>query len=242
MPRTAPTPIQQPTWLAEGDAKRLQVREMFGQIAPTYDLLNGLMSLGRHKVWRARAVRALELRDGAVVLDLCCGTGDFFDPLRRAAKNVRVLGADFCVPMLALASRKHPNVPIQAADACRLPFADESFDAVTIGWGLRNVADLPQALREIARVLRPGGRMVSVDMNRPRQGFARFASRVFEKVAPILGAFFGRSDAYRYLPKSVETFPTVQEFPELLESCGLKSRSTRTLCFGNVGLVLAEKK
>src|SRR5688572_4273319 len=150
--------MEEGPWLAEGAQKREAVRAMFGEIAPTYDLLNSIMSLRLHHRWRKFAVGQLELSEGNSALDLCCGTGDFMMPLRKAVgPRGRLLGIDFSQPMLDRAKRKG-LAEVALGDACQLPIQSSRFDAVTVGWGLRNVPDVPAALGEIVRALRAGGR------------------------------------------------------------------------------------
>ncbi len=224
-------------WLAQGDEKRGIVRQMFADIAPSYDLLNSLMSCRMHRRWRERAVSVLALRPGDRALDVCCGTGDFVSALRRAVGETGlVLGVDFCEPMLARAREKlGPGGMLALSDACALPVADGSFDAVTVGWGLRNVADVDAALREAARVLKPGGRFVTIDMARPRGRFlGRFSSVVYHQVAPLLGRLFGKTTAYRYLPESTERFLSREAMKEAMERAGFSDVQHRDFYVGNV--------
>src|SRR5579863_5707980 len=145
-------------WTEEGSQKREAVRRMFGEIAPSYDRLNGLMSLSLHRRWRAFAVDLLALKLGETALDLCCGTGDFMPLLQKAVgASGAVVGADFSAPMLAIAAQKGQR-KLTMGDACEVPVRDASVDAVTVGWGIRNVPDQDRAHLEIARILKPGGR------------------------------------------------------------------------------------
>src|SRR5581483_6734955 len=180
------------------------IRELFAQISPTYDLMNSAMSLRLHRRWRNLAVSMLGLSPGDRVLDVCCGTGDFAIPLRKAVKESgQILGIDFCAPMLQIAYKKRVPMRLALADACRIPLRSESVDGVTVGWGLRNVADYESALREIYRVLKPGGKFVSLDMAVPRSRFSRsLRAAVFKTVIPVLAGVFGRRREYQYLPNS----------------------------------------
>lgn len=231
----AVTTVDDGPWRAEGAEKREAVREMFGEIAPTYDLLNSIMSLRLHHRWRRLAVARLELREGDSALDLCCGTGDFMAPLRRAVgRTGSLLGVDFSRPMLDRARRKGPG-EVALGDACALPVRAATFDAVTVGWGLRNVPDARSALAEIARVLRPGGRFVSLDMAVPRHRLLRWTSSlVFGKGVPLLGRLFGRGGAYAYLPKSTDRFMGREELAEAMRGAGFLEVAHRDLFHGNI--------
>jgi demethylmenaquinone methyltransferase / 2-methoxy-6-polyprenyl-1,4-benzoquinol methylase len=224
------------TWTAEGQEKRAAVQHMFGEIAPTYDLCNSLMSFRLHPKWRAAAVRTLELSEGDTVLDLCCGTGDFFPPLRKAVgEKGHILGLDFSAPMLSLADRKDPKTQRGLADACSLPVADASLDGITVGWGIRNVPDIDLAHREALRALKPGKRFVSVDMAQPR-GFLMRAMSKFttHRFLPLLGAIVGKKEAYTYLPKSTERFLDRDALKQSMEKAGFVSVGYRDLFFGNI--------
>ena len=237
------TAVEEPIWTAEGARKRAAVRRMFAEIAPTYDLLNGVMSLSRHRRWREQAVALLRLEPGEAALDLCCGTGDFFAPLRGAVGTEGlVAGIDFCRPMLEIARTKKGGAGLSLADACRIPVRDASLDAVTVGWGIRNVPDIDAAHREIARVLRPGGRFVSLDMAVPRNRLVRQASKaVLSRVLPWLGSRFGKTEAYTYLPKSTQRFWTREQLQASMESAGMVEVAYRDLMFGNVCLHYGRK-
>lgn len=216
--------------------KRASVNQMFAGIAPTYDRVNGLMSFNLHHRWRQRAVQMLGLKGGETVLDLCCGTGDFYLPLAKAVgDHGQVVGVDFCVPMLEQARHKHPLVPLQLGDACQMPLQDRSVDEVTVGWGIRNVPDIDGAHREIFRVLRPGGRFVSVDMARPHLPVINQLSRLaFHRGVPLLGKLFGNEEAYTYLPKSTDQFLTRAQLKSSMELAGFKDVSWIDLFFGNI--------
>ena len=224
-----------PIWTEEGSSKRHAVQRMFDDIAPTYDLLNGLLSFANHHRWRALAVSSLNLKPGDSVLDLCCGTGDFLVPLRKAVGPAgQLLGLDLSEQMLGVAEKKLSE-PLAQADACSLPSRSGSFDAVTVGWGIRNVPDQDAAHREIARVLRPGGRFVSIDMARPDSAMVRSASEfMFHRAVPLLGAVFGRREAYTYLPKSTERFMNRDQLEQSMRDAGFSDVGWRDFMFGNI--------
>jgi demethylmenaquinone methyltransferase/2-methoxy-6-polyprenyl-1,4-benzoquinol methylase len=199
---------------------------MFDRIAGVYDLMNSAMTAGLHHQWRQRAVDRAEVEPGSDALDVCCGTGDLALELRRRiGPDGRVVGCDFSESMLELARRKSGELglPVEFgwADALELPYGDASFDAVTIGFGARNLADLPRGLAEMARVLRPGGRLVILEITRPqREPLASFYSIWFDRVVPMIGSIAGDADAYSYLPNSVRTFPEPQALAGLMDAAG----------------------
>jgi demethylmenaquinone methyltransferase/2-methoxy-6-polyprenyl-1,4-benzoquinol methylase len=199
---------------------------MFDRIAGVYDLMNSAMTAGLHHQWRQRAVDRAEVEPGSDALDVCCGTGDLALELRRRiGPDGRVVGCDFSEPMLELARRKSGELglPVEFgwADALELPYGDASFDAVTIGFGARNLADLPRGLAEMARVLRPGGRLVILEITRPqREPLASFYSIWFDRVVPMIGSVAGDADAYSYLPNSVRTFPEPEALARLMDAAG----------------------
>lgn len=226
----------QAIWQTEGMQKRTAVRGMFADIAPTYDLLNSLLSLRLHHRWRHFAVLQLRLPAGARVLDVCSGTGDFMRPLRKAVgASGHVFGIDFCLPMLELAAKKGTPGELGLGDACRLPVRSESLDGVSVGWGIRNVPDIDGAHREIHRVLKSGGRFVSLDMAIPRSRLLRPVSLWFgNRAIPFVGSLFGKSQAYTYLPKSAQRFRTRDELKESMEQAGFAEVGFRDLFLGNI--------
>lgn len=222
-------------WNQVGSGKRAAVQSMFADIAPSYDRLNGLISLSLHRKWRTIAVQMLELHPGDTALDICCGTGDFMIPLRQAVTSKgRVFGSDFCEPMLQGAVAKGLQ-ELSLGDACNLPFASECCDAVTVGWGIRNVPNADEAHFEIVRVLKPGGRFVSVDMARPHGLLLRAISGVlFNSIVPLLGTLFGKTDAYRYLPQSTQRFKTREQLDDSMMRAGFVNVTHRDLMMGNI--------
>ena len=216
------------------------VRSMFSGIASRYDLLNHLLSANIDKRWRRLVRESLKdvLDDGsAAVLDVACGTGDLSIELRSHSKAA-VIGTDFCRPMLGLARSKTSdlklNIPYVEADAMQLSFPDQSFDAVTIAFGLRNLANFADGLAELRRVLNPGGRLVVLEFSTPRvPGFAALFNFYFTRVLPrIGGAVSGSRGAYEYLPDSVSKFPDQKRLAGLIEKTGFKDVSYRNLTGG----------
>jgi demethylmenaquinone methyltransferase / 2-methoxy-6-polyprenyl-1,4-benzoquinol methylase len=221
-----------------------RIRDMFAGVAPRYDLLNRLLSARRDVAWRRQAALALGLAPGSAVLDLCCGTGDQAVAVGRL--GYRVTAGDFCLPMLVLARRKYGRSAAPpaglAADALRLPFADATFDGLTVSFGLRNVADLPGALREIERVLRPLGRVAFLEATVPDNALRRPYLWYFTRVLPWIGARLShRGSAYTYLPASVLDFPQRAAFVELMGRCGLAG-AWRNLSAGAVCLYTGHKE
>ncbi len=193
------------------------VRAMFDRIAPVYDLMNRVMTAGLDVRWRRHAAESV-VRPGDRVLDAACGTGDLAIADLKAGAD-RVTGLDFSERMLARARRKAPLDWVQG-DLLALPFADETFDAATVGFGVRNVADLDLSLRELRRVLRPGGRVAILEITQPR-GFARpFYSLWFDRIVPLLGKVLPGGSAYTYLPASVKRFPSAEELVDCLQAAG----------------------
>jgi demethylmenaquinone methyltransferase/2-methoxy-6-polyprenyl-1,4-benzoquinol methylase len=204
-----------------------QVNRMFDRVASNYDALNSVMTAGLHHRWRERAADRTGLGPGDSALDVCCGTGDLaFELSRRVAPEGRVVGCDFSEPMLDLArekalSRQAQGVRFEWADALALPYDGERFDAVTVGFGVRNLADLDRGLRELARVLKPGGRLVILEITQPtRPPLSTFYSLWFDRVVPLLGAFSGDPEAYSYLPESVRSFPSPHGLAEKMDGAG----------------------
>ena len=222
---------------------------MFAGIAGRYDLLNHLLSGNVDKRWRRQVARSLEpsLVEGARVLDVACGTGDLSLVLAGAGR-ARVVGLDFCRPMLEIARRKaqivspdSPDpraVPFVEGDALRLPFADETFDAVTIAFGLRNLAGVFEGLRELRRILRPGGRVAILEFSSPVvPGFRALFRFYFTRVLPRIGGLVsGSRGAYEYLPDSVTRFPDQKRLAELMREAGFEGVGYRNLTGGIAAL------
>jgi demethylmenaquinone methyltransferase/2-methoxy-6-polyprenyl-1,4-benzoquinol methylase len=215
-----------------------KIRAMFSDISPHYDFMNGLMTGGRHHAWRRAAAReaAKDLEAGGVALDACAGTGDLALAVAREAAGCRVIGTDFSANMLGLAKGKAAGAASFArADTLRLPFRDRTFRAVTIGWGARNLENLADGLRELARVLAPGGRLHLLESVPPRSLVGRIGFRVWVRgVVPLVGRLFGRSGAYSYLPNSVTHFPEPDTLSTVIRECGFRDVTYRTFAFGGV--------
>ena len=199
------------------DARAEKVRQLFATIARRYDALNDIMSAGLHRRWKRRLV-SLAGAPGRV-LDLCCGTGDI---ARMFAPQARVVGADFTDEMLRVAATRTDRVQWVRADALRLPFADGVFDAVSIGYGLRNLADIEQGLREARRVLRPGGRLVTLDFGKPESAAWRAVYFAYLRTAlPVLGRVFcGDPDTHGYILASLRDYPAQRGIKTMMEACG----------------------
>jgi demethylmenaquinone methyltransferase/2-methoxy-6-polyprenyl-1,4-benzoquinol methylase len=202
---------------------------MFDRIAGRYDLLNSVMTAGLHHAWRVRAADRAEVGPGDSVLDVCCGTGDLALELsRRVSPGGRVVGCDFSEPMLDLAREKAASqgmesVRFEWADALQLPYDAGRFDAVTVGFGVRNFADRDQGLREMARVLRPGGRLVVLEFTEPRRPpFSTFYSLWFDRIVPVLGRLTDNPEAYSYLAESVHSFPDPPGLAAKMDATGLE--------------------
>ena len=222
--------------------KEAYVEGLFSSIAPRYDLINTVLSLARHKAWRRFAVLQTGVGPGGRALDGCCGTGDFaFELARAVGPGGRVTGVDFSVPMLEIARRKADRrgfgqVEFVQANACALPFADDSFDCATIGFGLRNVSSIEAALGEMARVTRPGGKVVSLEIVGVRSSFAAIPWRLyFDVLAPRAARVLqGRREAYEYLARSVKGFASTEELAAEFSKCGLRDVICHGLALGAV--------
>jgi demethylmenaquinone methyltransferase / 2-methoxy-6-polyprenyl-1,4-benzoquinol methylase len=221
-----------------------RVREMFATIASRYDLLNHLLSGNIDKRWRrlvAEVLRPILAQPDAAVLDVACGTGDLALTLSRGSA-ARVFAIDFCRPMLDIATTKvakaQASLPLIEGDALELPFADESFDAVTIAFGLRNLASFAAGFSELLRILRPGGRLVVLEFSQPRGWLLRSIFKVyFTRVLPLLGGLVsGSRSAYQYLPASVARFPDQEELVALMQQVGFVEVTFQNLTGGIAAL------
>jgi demethylmenaquinone methyltransferase / 2-methoxy-6-polyprenyl-1,4-benzoquinol methylase len=213
------------------------VRRMFDRIAPVYDAMNRVMTAGLDRRWRRVTVDAV-VRPGDRVLDACCGTGDLAIAARD--RGADVVGLDFSEAMLERARAKAADVEWVAGDVLALPFEDASFDAVTVGFGVRNVEDIGAGLRELRRVLRPGGRLGILEITRPRGPLAPFYRLWFDAVIPLLGRVLPGGSAYTYLPASVRRFPGPEALAGLLRESGFAEVRFRLFAGGIVALHVAE--
>jgi demethylmenaquinone methyltransferase/2-methoxy-6-polyprenyl-1,4-benzoquinol methylase len=219
------------------------VRTMFTRIAQRYDLMNALMTGGRHHAWRRIAASSLGTAPVGPVLDLATGTGDLALAIRRTRPDTAVIGADFSEGMLREAAAKlvrrgQARMPLLAADALALPFRDHAFAAVTSAFLLRNLADLARGIAEMRRVTRPGGLVVALEITRPRiPGWDDVFGFYFHRVVPAIGAIVARDRAaYAYLPDSVDRFVSPQGLADLMRRCGLADVHYRRLGLGTIAL------
>jgi demethylmenaquinone methyltransferase / 2-methoxy-6-polyprenyl-1,4-benzoquinol methylase len=209
------------------------VRSMFDRIAPVYDLMNRVMTAGLDQRWRRLTARSVVVA-GDRVLDACCGTGDLAVAARKAGADV--VGLDFSPRMLERARRKEPEIEWIEGDLLELPFEDGSFDAATVGFGVRNVADLGQGLAELRRVLRSGGRVGILEITRPRGPLRLFYRLWFDVLIPLAGKILPGGKAYTYLPASVRRFPGPEELSALMVQQGFADVTFRRLGGGIVAL------
>jgi demethylmenaquinone methyltransferase/2-methoxy-6-polyprenyl-1,4-benzoquinol methylase len=214
------------------------VRGMFDRIAPVYDLMNRLMTAGLDQRWRRLAVSKV-VWPGDRVLDACCGTGDLAIAAER--RGGRVVGLDFSERMLERARPKSGTIEWVQGDALALPFGDDEFDAATVGFGVRNLADLEGGLRELRRVLRPGGRVAVLEITRPRGILRPFFILWFDVLVPLAGRVLPGGEAYTYLPASVRRFPGPEDLARLLRTAGFGTVTYQLLGGGIVALHVAEK-
>jgi demethylmenaquinone methyltransferase / 2-methoxy-6-polyprenyl-1,4-benzoquinol methylase len=246
-----------------GDQRAAKVRDLFARIAPRYDLINDLQSFGLHRYWKRRVVRLARPQPGQRALDLCCGTGDL--ALALARRGAQVTGLDFSEQMLAAAERRlsrirvqepaaghhasrithHPSLPPRfvRGDAQRIPFPDNSFDIVTVGYGLRNLANWETGLREMWRVANPGGRLVVLDFGKPDNAFWRGCYFGYLRLfVPWLGRIFcGSAGAYAYILESLKHYPAQHAVAAKMRELGLANVSVVSLLGGAMSINYAEK-
>jgi demethylmenaquinone methyltransferase / 2-methoxy-6-polyprenyl-1,4-benzoquinol methylase len=226
-----------PDTLPEGDEKAVAVRGMFDAIAPRYDLVNRIMTLRLDVRWRRVTVRSLALRPGSRVLDLACGTGDLCRELATA--GLAPVGVDLSFGMLAAA---RTTAPLVQGDALRLPVRDRSCDGVTCGFALRNLVSLPPFLAQLARVLRPGGRIALLEVATPPNPVLRWGHGVyFGKVVPLIGGLVSDPAAYRYLPRSVAYLPEPDDLLAMIAAAGFGAVERRLLSGGIAQLLTATR-
>lgn len=218
-----------------------EVRSMFASIAPRYDAANDVLSLGVHKRWRREAVRLAEVEPGMRVLD--CATGTLELALQFHNARCKVVGSDFCAEMMR-AARRRDAVSLAVADAQELPFPDAQFDVASIAFGIRNVDDPVRCLREMARVVRPGGRVVVLEFGQPRGAFGALFRVYSSRVMPLVGGMLtGNRAAYEYLPRTAARFPAGENFLKLMDESGAFSKSTaHPLTFGTAFVYVGIRK
>lgn len=239
-PRRTETAEVHPAAAAVGRERSRRVRDLFAGIAGRYDLVNHVASGGVDLAWRRACVRELDLSPGAWVLDVCCGTADLSAAL--AGAGARVLGVDFCRPMLqeGLGKSAADRVSLVEGDALQLPVASASVDAATVAFGIRNVVDPEAGVAEMARCVRPGGRVAVLEFSQPRMPLMAWAYRFYSnKVLPRIGDWLsGRTGTYRYLPETIHSWHGPEDFATLMERAGLVDVRWRALTFGVAALHL----
>lgn len=220
-----------------------QVRGMFDRIAGVYDVMNTTMTAGLHHGWREKAADGLDLQPGDRALDVCCGTGDLaFELATRVGPTGEVVACDFSEKMLELAGSKAgdrgtANVSFEWADALNLPYEDASFDAATVGFGVRNLAELDRGIAELLRVLKPGGRLAILEITTPqRPPLSTFFSVWFDRVVPVIGRLAGDPEAYSYLPDSVKRFPLPRGLAEIMDGVGFEQVGWTVLAGGIIAI------
>jgi len=209
------------------------VQKLFGRIAPYYDIMNDLMTMGLHRQWKKDACRLLNVKFGDTVLDICCGTGDLEIYLNQIYPGIQPTGLDFCEPMLDIARKRCTNAQFIQGDALALPFEDNCFNGAVISYGLRNVADYRQCLAEIHRVIKPGSRVVILDMSHP-VGWANTLSAFYRfTIMPLMGRLIANDpDAYKYLAHSIYFYLSQQALAELMQEVGFQKIEYRNLMGG----------
>jgi demethylmenaquinone methyltransferase/2-methoxy-6-polyprenyl-1,4-benzoquinol methylase len=235
-------------YLSYDDQRASKVREMFSRLARRYDRVNDVMSFGLHRKWKRDTIRlAFEGARGHVrVLDLCCGTGDLSFLAEARSEAAQVVGLDFTLPMLGVARARKRRLSARSGfaqgDALRIPFREGTFDVITIGYGLRNIADPAAALVEIRRVLAPGGRVVVLDFGKPDNPVAGALYQSFLRtVMPIMGwLFHGDPETYLYIPESLKRYPAQRGVETLMTKAGLAHARHENRLLGTMGLNIGE--
>jgi demethylmenaquinone methyltransferase/2-methoxy-6-polyprenyl-1,4-benzoquinol methylase len=230
-------------------SKKEQVAGMFDGIAPRYDLLNHLLSLGIDKGWRRKAIRSLDPAQPKAILDVATGTGDLAIAASKRFAKAQITGVDISAGMLDIGRKKlaglglSQHIAMQQADSEQLPFGNDEFDAVICAYGVRNFEHLEAGLQEMQRVLRPGGRLAVLEFSKPKAfPFAQLYQFYFKAVLPLIGRMVSKhSKAYTYLPESVAAFPEGNNFLEILAGCGFSQAKARPLTFGVTTLYTATK-
>lgn len=230
-------------------SKREQVEEMFDNIAPKYDLLNHSLTVGIDKIWRRKAIKIASRNNPQKLLDIAAGTGDFTILEAKRTNAQEIIGIDISQNMLNVAIEKAKKQNLQnrikfmKADSLDMPFSDNYFDAVTVGFGVRNFADIPAGLREIHRVLKPSGRLVVLELSEPSNPLIKgLYGFYFHKVLPMAGRLVSKDrSAYTYLPNSVDNFPYGQRFVDIMTECGFKNTKLKWLSCGIAAIYWGEK-
>ncbi len=225
------------------------VKAIFARIAPVYDPINGWLSLGQQQVWKAMTVAWSGCHVGDLALDVCCGTGDLSQRLAKTVgPNGQVIGLDFCPELLTIAAQRQPRSSTQATvqwqegDALALPFSGDSFDCATMGYGLRNVGDIPQALRELHRVLKPGARVAILDFNRPTNTWVKdFQSWYLNTLVLPIADYFQVSEEYAYIQPSLDRFPLGSEQVKIALEQGFTKAVHYPIAGGLMGVLVAQK-
>lgn len=230
--------------------KAQQVGRMFDAIAPKYDLLNSLMTMGMHIVWRNYALKQLAIRPGHSVLDIATGTGDLVLKMRQYAP-ARIVGADISEGMLQIARRRVAklyadnlcNISFVNADCCKIPFPDNTFDRITVAYGVRNFPDRPAAYREMLRLLKPAGKVAVIELSEPSNPLLKVFYKLYTRtLIPLMGRIISKdSDAYTYLPKSIHAAPQRTDMAKIMEEAGLTNVRFRSLFPGVVTIYTAQK-
>lgn len=222
--------------LPTGEEKRVRVRDMFDRIAPRYDALNRVMSVGMDQRWRRRALDKIGVGEGDLVVDLACGTGDFCELVEE--RGARVVGVDFAIQMLKQGRTRGLGFPSVQGDGEWLPFRTASADVVTCGFALRNFVSLEGVLREVARILKPGGRVALIDVDRPAWRPIRAAhSLYFDRVVPFVGGLVSDRKAYAYLPQSTAYLPPPDVLRAMLSGAGFLEIERETLFLGSAQIL-----
>jgi demethylmenaquinone methyltransferase/2-methoxy-6-polyprenyl-1,4-benzoquinol methylase len=216
------------------------VREMFSEISTKYDLMNDILSFGTHRIWRKKLVRLLNLNSNSSVLDLASGTGDLAFDMNAA--GAKVIGTDFCEDMLVVARQKAKergiNIEFRQADALSIPYGDSMFDASTISFGIRNVDDVSLCLKEMARVVKSGGKAAILEFGQAKQPMAFFYNIYSKYIMPALGRIFaGAESAYTYLPQTAAKFPCDQKFLDIMNATGMYSETKVYSLFSGIAYI-----
>lgn len=230
-------------------SKETHVQSVFQKIAPKYDLMNDLISFRRHKAWRKFTMKQMKVQPGATAIDLCCGTCDWTIAIAKASRNGRTVGLDFSSNMLEVGKNKvekeglDSQIELVQGNAMELPFPDNSFDYATIGFGLRNVPDYTRVLQEMQRVVKPGGRVVCLEVSKPTwQPFKGMYNLYFERILPLIGRFVAKSyEQYKWLPESLRAFPGRDQLAQMFRDTGLQNVQAFPLTGGVAALHIGVK-